>query len=478
MSVATSAGLLIRNATLRNGRHVDVRIAEGRICEMGDLGVGDTPIFDAGGGLLIPGLHDHHMHVAATAAALESVRCGPPQVTNAAALRAALAKPGEKWLRGIGYHESIAGMIDRHWLDHVETDRPIRVQHRSGRMWFFNTAGIDALLTAKSDAAVQLERDATGFTGRLFDGDAWLRSALGTVIPSFRAIGVLLSRFGITGVTDMTVSNDRATAAHFAAEQRSDALPQRVVMAGSHDLAIDTSHNVAPYKIHLHEAHLPDFDLLVADIQRAHGVRRAVAVHCVTLVELVYTIAALEEAGVMPGDRIEHASIATPELVGRIADLGLAVVTQPNFVYERGEAYLRDLPSADWPHLYRLRSWRDHGVPLGGGTDAPFGEPDPWAAMAAAVARRTDLGTKIGGDEALSADEALDLFLADPHMLSMKRTVAVGAPADICLLNQPWAVAKTCLSADLVAATLIGGKIVYDRVHQSVDQHRATPVGV
>ena len=43
--------------------------------------------------------------------------------------------PGEGWLRGIGYHDGIADRIDRTWLDRHGPDRPIRIQHRGGRMW-------------------------------------------------------------------------------------------------------------------------------------------------------------------------------------------------------------------------------------------------------------------------------------------------------------------------------------------------------
>lgn len=460
--------LLIRNATLRDGRHVDVQIRAGRVCAIGKLIASDMPMIDAGGGLLIPGLHDHHIHVAAAAAARDSVRCGPPQIGDADALRAALACPGEGWLRGIGYHESIAGMIDRHWLDLADTDRPIRVQHRSGRMWFFNSIGVERLLNASNDAAKRLERDATGFTGRLFEADAWLRTTLSTSPPSFRQIGEQLAAFGVTGLTDMTVSNDRTMAAHFAAERASGALPQRVVLAGNHDLAQDTSEapKPGPYKVHLHEAHLPDYTALVADIARAHGADRVVAVHCVTEAELVFTLAAFADAETIVGDRIEHASLCSPELADRVRELGLAVVTQPNFIHERGNAYLADLPVHDWPNLYRLQAWRDRGVALAGGTDAPFGEPDPWAAMAAAVSRRTATGATIGGSEALTSEAALDLFLADPRDLSVTREVAVGVAADLCLLTHPWSMAREALSADLVATTIIDGRVV----HNSVDE--------
>jgi predicted amidohydrolase YtcJ len=115
--------MLIRDAEIygRNER-ADVRIVAGRIDGIGRLmPQPGEPVLDAAGGALLPGLHDHHLHLMSYAAALGSVRCGPPEVTDAAALAAALARADavdpRGWIRGIGYHESVAGDIDRAWLD-------------------------------------------------------------------------------------------------------------------------------------------------------------------------------------------------------------------------------------------------------------------------------------------------------------------------------------------------------------------------
>lgn len=421
-------------------------------------GVGEA-VIEAGGGLLLPGLHDHHAHVAATAAAMDSVKCGPPEVADAAQLAAALSAPGKGWLRGIGYHESITGgVIGREWLDNVAPDRPVRIQHRGGRLWIFNSAGMEALLSSGFPPPAGLDRQG----GKLFDDDGWMRRALGGTPPSFAAVGAAYARFGVTGVTEMSPGNDDAAARHFAAERASGALPQRVLLAGQLALGragLDPALTLGPVKLHLHEARL-DFDAAVALMRAAHGQGRVVAVHCVTLTELVFTLAALREAGVRPGDRIEHASVTPDEQLQEIAALGLAVVVQPHFAAERGDEYLADIPPQDWPHLYRLRAFAAAGVVMAGGSDTPFGAADPWAAMAAAITRRTRQGKILGPDEALTPEAALDLFLADPAALGRTRRIEPGARADLCLLARPWREAREALSADLVKATVIGGHIV------------------
>jgi predicted amidohydrolase YtcJ len=189
-----------------------------------------------------------------------------------------------------------------------------------------------------------------------------------------------------------------------------------------------------------------------------------VAVHCVTRAELVLATAAFAAAGGLPGDRIEHASVAPPEVVERLAELPLTVVTQPHFIRERGDAYAVEVEPADRPWLYRCRGFLEAGVPLGGGTDAPFGDPDPWRAMRAALERRTEKGLTLGPDEALEPERALGLFTSPAEAPgAAPRRVDVGAAADLCLLDVPWEVARHELSSRCVRATLREGNLIWQR---------------
>ncbi|QIG80724.1 amidohydrolase family protein [Stakelama tenebrarum] len=462
--------MLIRNAELENGTVCDIRIDGDHIGEVGPLTMRPgEPVIDAGGALLLPGLHDHHIHVAATAAGLASVPCGPPDVTDAEALAAALGRSGGGWLRGVGYHESVAGMLDAGSLDAIAPDRPVRIQHRSGRMWFLNSAALDLLL-ADRDAPPGMEREAGRFTGRLFDEDGWLRAALGAQPPRFAQVGAMLAARGVTGLTEISPANDDAMARHFAAERAHDALPQKVLLAGKLELAqaaMARGITLGPAKLHLHEADLPDFDAALAFMRTAHDQGRVVAVHCATEVELVFTLAAFGAAGTIPGDRIEHASVSPDTAVAEIARLGLAVVSQPHFVAERGDAYRADVDPRDQPLLYRLRAFHDAGVPLAGGSDAPYGGTDPWAAMAAAVSRQTPSGAMIGPNEALTPEEALGLYLAAPQALGERRRITPGAPADLCMLDRPWAAAREDLASVGVRASWVDGRQIFDSVDQA-----------
>jgi predicted amidohydrolase YtcJ len=304
-------------------------------------------------------------------------------------------------------------------------------------------------------------------TGRLYDSDAWLRDRIGAAEPPIRAAGDFLLSRGVTGITDTTPGNGPSAFELMAAARRRGDLVQSILMMGGDGLdglPARDGVRVGARKFHLHETGLPDPAALSADIRRSHTAGRATAFHCVTLAELVFMLSALEEAGAVQGDRIEHASVAPPDILPWIARLGLTVVSQPNFVAERGDAYMRDVDPRDRPWLYRQRAFLEAGIPLAGGTDAPFGDADPWKAMQAAVTRRTPAGEVLGAAERLTPEEAVALFLgalADPG--GPLRTVPVGAPADLCLLDRPWREARRDLSLVGIATTIKDGRIAWPR---------------
>jgi predicted amidohydrolase YtcJ len=189
-----------------------------------------------------------------------------------------------------------------------------------------------------------------------------------------------------------------------------------------------------------------------------------VAFHCVTRAELVLAAAALEVSGARADDRIEHAAIAPPDAVDLLARLGVRVVCNPGFLRERGDDYAAHVEAAELPWLVRCRGFLDAGVPLGAGTDAPFGAPDPWRSMQAAVDRLSESGVLLGPGERLSPEAALALFTSPAEAPGdPPRGLAPGARADLCLLDRPWRAARERLCADGVAATLVAGRVIWAR---------------
>jgi len=456
-----TARLVVADGEVR-GRRVDVVVADGIVTAITPAGsarpAGDDRVLSAGGGALLPGLHDHHVHLLAMAAAVGSAAVGPAEVADGAALAARLhaaaadVERGE-WVRAIGYHESVAGELDRHVLDRMVADRPLRVQHRSGAMWVLNSAALAAVGAAADH------------DGRFLRADGWLRERMPHHPLDLAAVGRRLAGHGITAVTDLTPTSDPAEVALLAAAVARGDLPLAVTITGSADLPATDTPELArgPVKVVVGDHALPSLDDLLASFAKARVLGRAVAVHCVTREALVLALVAWQEVGAVRGDRVEHGAVVPPEVFADMAALGLTVVTQPSFVRERGDQYLTDVDVADRPHLWRCASLVDAGIGVAFGSDAPYGSADPWAMVQAATQRATVGGRVLGPAEAMSADDALARLLGSATEPTVPRELMVGSPADLCLLDRPLADMLADPDTSAVNATIVRGSVVFSR---------------
>ena len=110
--------------------------------------------------------------------------------------------------------------------------------------------------------------------------------------------------------------------------------------------------------------------------------------------------------------RIEHCAEAPPDVLEAVVRSGASVTTQPAFIRERGDAYLREVPPEMLPHLYPVASLIKRGVQVAFSSDAPVADPDPMAAIEAAVTRRSASGRVVGAEERISRDEAVRAYAA------------------------------------------------------------------
>ncbi|HKE73653.1 MAG TPA: amidohydrolase family protein [Acidimicrobiales bacterium] len=453
--------MLIVRAEVGERAGLAVRVAGEAVVEVGpDLRpAGGEEVIDAGGGAVIPALHDHHVHLRAMAAARASVDVGPATTPGAAAFderlrAAAAAAPAGGWVRAVGYHEAVAGDLDRRRLDAAVADRPVRVQHRSGALWVLNSAALAALPGGDDPPA----------DGRLWRRDGLLAGVAPPVPLDWAGVGRDAAARGVAGFTDADPTRTQDGVDALAAAARRGDLAQRVVLMSAGGLALDAAagQTAGPRKLLLDDATLPPVDDIAAWMAAAHAAGEPVAVHCVTRLQLVATVTALAAAGARPGDRVEHGAVVPAELAPELARLGVTVVTQPNFVAERGDEYRAEVDADDLPLLYPCASLRAAGVRVAAGTDAPFGGADPWAAVRAAVDRRTRAGAVLGPGERVDPASALGLFLGRPDAPAVPRRVEAGAPADLCVLDRPLAAVLAGPGPNPVAVTVARGRTIAD----------------
>ena len=473
-------------------------------------------VIDAERGALLPGLHDHHIHLLSLAESLRSVDVS--QVADAGQLRsrirAAAGDAAERradggWIRAVGYHESAAGDLTKHDLDEMVRNRPLRIQHASGAMWMFNTVGMELLGISETTPGAEL--DETGMaTGRLFREDELLRSGFGLpeshepephaiaseaaassegsqIAKGLTEVGIMLSSFGVTGVTDATPGYGNAEVGFFRNMAEAGVIPQRLTLMPSVERLIADASQLknsagqatpaiaaeaiaaempmpyvffGPHKIILSDHALPAFSEVADEVRAAHEAGRPVAVHSVTRASLALLVAVLDEVGSLEGDRVEHASVAPPELAAELQRHKVRVVVQPHFIAERGDRYLKEVEGEDLPWLYRCQGFLEAGLRVAGGTDAPFGKPNPWLAVWAAVRRETQHGGQvISPQEKISATQARDLFLSPPDDPGgQPRRVSESMAGDICLLHEPWTEVARSMPENPVRTVWIGGE--------------------
>ena len=472
--------VLIRSAEVRGQPGLDVRVGPGSVEEIGSRLVRQPgePVLDAAGGAVIPGLHDHHVHLRALVAARQSLDASvvpDPAGFDRLVSAAASGHTGRRWLRVIGWDENRAGPLHRARLDSLTGSVPARVQHHSGAMWMLNSTALAAVGADTADEA-GIERDEYGApTGGLLRLDTWLRDRLPpeareSFAGGLKAYASWSVQVGVTGFTDATPDRNQADIDEFCALSESGTIRQRLVLMAPPGLRAPPASRVrlGPRKVILDDAMLPSAGQLASQIAHTHRRGTAVAVHCVTAQQLVVCAAAFEEASALEpacqipafADRIEHAAVVPPGYADELARLKIAVVTQPGFITARGDSYLAHVPAPERDWLYPCASLLRAGVTVAASTDAPFGPSDPWACIAAAVTRRTRSGQVLAPAERVAASQALRLFLADPSDLRRTRIVAVGGPADLCVLRAPLTEALTQPSAAMVRAVVSRGQVM------------------
>jgi predicted amidohydrolase YtcJ len=399
---------------------------------------------DAEGAVVLPGLHDHHLHLFALAAAQRSVDCSPQRCIDAVGFHAAIraARPGtDGSIRGVGYYESVAGDLDRTTLDAIRNDVPIRIQHRSGVAWFHNSRSLAALGLADHP------------DGRLFRHQQDTASPAGDR-DGLRHVSQSLAARGVTSVTDATPFATDEELASLLAEQSNGTVLQHLNVMGSPAVATPNSAPRVAAKIVLDEARVPSFETLCTQIMSARRQRLPVAIHLTDRSTTWLALAAWSELGAVAGDRIEHGAVLDDQAMARCSELGLIVVTNPALAFERAADHAEATEADDRQHLWRCGSLIDAGITVRAGTDAPYASADPWASIKAAAGY--PVGPEDGNwrtrvDRTLTPREAVGLFT--------DRSIQVGERADIVVTSRT--------AAELLAhldpgdcSTIIGGHTV------------------
>ncbi|MBI2321032.1 MAG: amidohydrolase family protein [Chloroflexi bacterium] len=506
--VAGQADLLVRGRVLTLAsaapRTFALAVRAGRVVALGQPALARcgaaTRLLDCGDRTVLPAFVDAHLHLVGLASALLSADCsGARSIAEIQTIvaQAATRLPPGAWVRASSYSEDRLAER-RHptrWeLDAAAPGHPVRLRHATRHASVLSSRAL-ALAGIGRDTpdppGGHVGRDAAGEpNGLLVDLDAWPST---TVVPrrdateiaaGVAAAGQRLLAAGVTSVHDLTATNTLATFEDLRGWQQQGHLGVRVTLftgvetlderraAGAWPGRGDAWLAWGGLKLLLGQAggqvapSPPAVAALVRDAQRAGF---PVALHAVEAEEVLAAAEACAQAqgaGDLPWPhRVEHAAVCPPGFAERIAAAGAAIVTQPAFVYWRGDRYRAAYPRAAWRWLYAARSLLHAGVALAAGSDAPVVPPEPLVALRAALTRRTEEGYVLGASERLGLDATLPLFTRSAAALGGQADrghLGPGAHADLVVLDGRLAdLAHAERPLPRVWLTLCGGQVAY-----------------
>lgn len=166
--------------------------------------------------------------------------------------------------------------------------------------------------------------------------------------------------------------------------------------------------------------------------------------------------------------RIEHCGFVTRDQRRRMKARGILPVPQPVFMYEFGDLYVRNLGPARSERAYPMRTWFEEGHHPAASSDCPVSTVDPFVNLYTMVTRRTNKGSLLGPEEALTPEQAVHCYTwcgAYTQFAEDRRgTLEPGMLADIAVLSEDvFACDPEALRGVRADLTLRDGAAIFDR---------------
>jgi len=442
-----------------------VAVRSGRVVALDDdaldqRGAGTQEV-DLGGGALLPGFGDGHVHPL-----WGGVELGQAPVRDAttvadvvaAVRRHAEHQPDDQWVLGGSYDPSLApgGLFDARWLDEAVPDRPVYLESSDHHCAWVNSAalrlaGIDRTTTDPPAATVARRPDGEPL-GTLVE---WTAMDLvkrhvppptrADRVAALAAAGRLLAAAGLTWVQEAALAPDDVDT--YLAAAASGLLPVRVnvalraepdrwpdqlpefiaareraatsargsltVSARTVKLFADgiveggTAAMLEPYDDEPHSCGLPVWEprQMATAVTAFDAAGFQVHIHAIGDAGVRAALDAVESAGRANGPRdrrpvLAHVHVVDPADIPRFAELGVVANVEPLWAcLEPGMValVLHRLGAVRADRQYPFRSLVRAGARLSMGSDWPVSSMVPLEGLAVAVTRQTADGRPPGG---------------------------------------------------------------------------------
>ncbi|KAB2352478.1 amidohydrolase [Actinomadura rudentiformis] len=519
------------------GRERDVRRLAGR----------GTESIDAGGGTVLPGINDSHVHLGGYGLdfppyTIEVDVATIKELTDAVAAAVAAAPAPGSWIRGQGWNENRLPHPPRRTdLDPVSGDHPVILRDFSGHMMAVNStvlrlAGITRDTPAPPGGVI--EKDAAGEpTGVLRES---AQDLVNRVVPPFteaelesavdKAI-MMLHAQGITSITDPGIP--LAQLALYERKARAGTLPLRItalITGGRSPDQVRTT--LAAYKpprgvdprilrvagvkliidgvptaaqtAWLHEPYVDGtngkpviegdtIEEAVANmhamIALVHNAGMQVGTHATGDAGIDVVVAGYLAA--MRGDRrhrdprhyVIHGDLTSPRTLRTMARHDIGVNMNATIKYVLGRTLDANLGPERTDYQWPYRTALDLGVRVTSASDAPVTSPSWLQGVQSAVLRKGLYGGVAGEAERITVREALVTYTRtsawQDHAERWKGTLEPGMTGDVCVVDGDVVGADPeTLVGMPIAATILGGRVVYDGKPDPATANAMAPAAV
>jgi predicted amidohydrolase YtcJ len=480
--------------------------------------------FDLAGRTLLPGFNEAHNHMIGHGINVAQLDAGYPAVESIADLTAAVRRraaetPPGQWIIGRGYDDNKLAERrhpNRHDLDQATTSHPVMIVNGSGHLSAVNSEALrlaGVTRDTRDPVGGQFVRDEHGEPTGVLDETAQQPIRAVVPVPTVEDYVAALQRCnddyvkaGITSSQDAGSSLPEHLQAYQLAAERGllrlrtsmmirENLLEHIVALGVRQGFGSDRLRVGPIKMFIDGSLIgrtaavsqpyvndprPNYLGLTMMpkeefedwVMRAHVAGYQIAVHAIGDRGIDWVLDAYEKAlSAHPRrdhrHRIEHCGICRPDIIDRIERLGVVPVSQPVFIIEYGDGFIRHLGLERIQLTYPFRSFLERGIRLVFSSDCPVSDFRPLKSVQAAVTERTSSGASYALEEAVSVEEALEMFTVAGAYATFeehtKGAIRTGMLADFAILAEdPRSVDPAGLTDVPVTTTIIGGEIVYE----------------
>jgi len=366
-------------------------------------------------------------------------------------------------------HRYLNSDLSLKFFDDLNINIPLIIKHRTGHLIFTNSLAMKyAKLNIKNLEypinSMEIHKKFSDLSSENFD-------------YNLKIYNSNLIKFGYTTIVDAGASNDILKFKKYQELKSAKSLsPNICFMIGSNHINEFQNINnnkelfIGPTKFMINEY----LDILeIENLLKKHLTysKNDIAFHAISS-EMIFKIIHIlyEKLSILLSDRnirLEHATEFIPEFYLKYQSKNLFLIYNPNFIYDHGDFYIENQDEFEIESLFNLAESMNKGYNVGLGTDAPFGNYNPFRMIFTALNRITKNNKIIKSETKINIEDILKAFsINNARALNTNGTtgsVNIGKNADLIILNND--INSLCDDSEIlntkVIHTIINGKSEY-----------------